>query len=86
MRPVSFPGTMRQRDVFTDEPPQHFVHVSHHFIEVEHDGLHGLFAAEDEQLPRQPGGAVGRVQNFIGVFSERTIRFKVRPGSDCCNP
>jgi hypothetical protein len=43
--------------VLVNEPSQHYVQVFHHLVEVEHDRLHRLFAAEDKQLPRQPGRA-----------------------------
>ena len=69
-----FSGNHRHFDVLVNEPPQHFVHVFHHVIEVEHDGLHRLFAAEDEQLPRQPGGALRGVPDLLDIFAQRTVR------------
>ena len=77
MRPVCFAGNNRHFDVLANEPPQHFVQAFHHVIEVEHDGLHRLFAAEDEQLLRQPGGTLRRVPDLLGMFPQRAVRAKL---------
>ncbi len=69
-----FSGNNRHFDVLVNEPPQHFVQVLDHVIEVEHDGLHRLFAAEDEQLPRQARGTLRGMPDLLGVFSQRTVR------------
>ena len=72
-RPILLSGHDRHFDVLANEPPQHFVQVLHHVIEVEHDGLNRLFAAEDQQLPRQPGGALRRVADFLGVLGRALV-------------
>ncbi len=69
-----FSGNNRHFDVLVNEPPQHFVQVFHHVIEVQHDGLHRLFAAEDQQLPGQPGGALGRRPNRLKMTLEHRVR------------
>jgi hypothetical protein len=43
-----FPRNNRHFDVVVNEPPQHLVHFCHYVIEVEHGGLHRLFAADAE--------------------------------------
>jgi len=71
MRPVCLPGTIVISMFSPMSRPQHFVQAFHHVIEVEHDGLHRLFAAEDEQLLRQPGGTLRRVPDLLGMFPQR---------------
>ena len=47
----------RKLDVFADQPVQHRVEVADQAVEVEHDRLPHLFAAERQQLAGQGGGA-----------------------------
>src|SRR5215472_17487893 len=39
--------------VFSDQPPQHALHVGNHLVEVEHSRLQNLLAAESQQLADQ---------------------------------
>src|SRR5215472_8095635 len=39
--------------VFSDQPPQHALHVGDDFVEVEHSGLKNLLTAESQQLADQ---------------------------------
>ena len=54
-----------ERDIFAEEPAEQFGHVADGFAQVERPGLHDIFAAEHEQLPREAGGAFGGKKNRL---------------------
>ncbi len=48
-----------QRDVFTEDPLQHFQNLAEHGVQVETADLHRLFPAEHQQLPGQIRATLG---------------------------
>ena len=62
-----------QGNVFAEEAMQHLGQVAQHRVQVQHLGLHDLFAAEHEQLPGQAGGAPGRTGDLVERLSQTLI-------------
>jgi hypothetical protein len=58
-------------DVLADQPPQHLVHLAHHDVQVEHPGLQHLLATEGQELARETGRALGRLDDFTDLARER---------------
>jgi len=70
-------GTESQGNIFADQAVQHLGHVADDRAQVERLGLHGVSAAEHQQLPGEAGGAfsgeiggLDRVADFL-----RQVRF-----------
>ena len=55
-------------DIFTDETPQHAVHIGDQRIEIQHFRRDKLTAAERQQLTSQPGCPVCRFLNLLHIF------------------
>ena len=53
------------RDVFADDPAQHRLHFRHDVVEVHRLRLQQLPAAEREQLARERGRALARLQHLL---------------------
>src|SRR4051794_29803150 len=53
-KPLGVPGF--ENNVLPEEPVQQLDHVAKDGIDIEHAGLHDLFAAEHKQLAREAGG------------------------------
>ena len=64
----------RQLDVLADQAAQHLVHVLDDAVEVEHLRGQHLPAAEGQQLPRQGGGALGRLADLVHGLAGRILR------------
>ena len=60
--------TAFQVDVFADDRLSILVRFCNHIIEHQRLGLHHLFAAEDEQLPGEVGGAFGGADDVLQAF------------------
>ena len=73
-----------QLDVLADQPPQQDLHVDDHLVHVEDRELEHLLAAEGQQLPREPGGALGGLLDLHCRLAARIDRPGVRRGSGCC--
>ena len=55
-----------QRDVLTQNAPQHLGHVADHFVHVQLPRLHHLPAAERQELPGKTGGPFGGLADLLG--------------------
>jgi hypothetical protein len=61
----------REFDIFANQAPEHLLGVHQHRIHVEDARLYDLAAAEGQQLVGQGGGAVGRLEDLLGVAAQR---------------
>ena len=58
--------------MITEEPLEHSANVRDDYVDVETRRQQHLLPAEGEQLPRQCGGATGRLNDLFSVTSQRT--------------
>ena len=66
-----------QHNILAQNAPQHLGHVANQLVQIHVGPTHDLFAAENEQLPRQAGGALGGLNNLV-----RTIDFSPGQAAD----
>ncbi len=73
MRPSLRPRVTESSMCSSSRRVRHLVHALDDLVEVEDHGLHDLVAAEDQELARDAGGALGGVLDFLGVAMQRIV-------------
>src|SRR5262249_43653626 len=60
-------------DIFGDQAGEHLAEFLNDGIQIQHFELDDLLAAKRQELAGHAGGAFGGVEDFLGVFPERTV-------------
>ena len=60
-------------DPLADQSVHHLKHPRQGFIQINFFGCNDLFAGKSQQLSRQFGGALGRLENFMQIQTHRMV-------------
>ena len=71
-------GQQDQLDIVPQQAAQHRLHIGHHAVQIEHARLRRGAAAKGQQVARQRGGPLARVDDFVDEAAHRARRRELR--------